>query len=116
MQRADPHPHLRALGHCPCPSGCAAGGAASRRALRGDWLAGAAAAAQVRMSITTSFEQLGAVYNCMDKHQAERESEEYQAGGDLEIVVQVAADAWEQLQDAVGNATSGRVVPRRMED
>jgi putative IMPACT (imprinted ancient) family translation regulator len=71
---------------------------------------------KVKMVIQTSFDQLGAVYNCLDKCKAEREAEEYTASGDIEISVQVAADIWEQLQQAVGNATNGRVIPQVVEE
>jgi hypothetical protein len=62
-----------------------------------------------------SFDVLGAVYGCLDRHGAERLEEEFGEEGQVRLVVRVeAGPAAEALAHAVSDATSGRVPVGRL--
>lgn len=67
---------------------------------------------QANLEVKTPFESLGTVYNMLAKHGATAGSEEYLANGRVQLVLTVDADQAEQLQQAIADATSGKVKPK----
>jgi translation elongation factor EF-G len=58
------------------------------------------------------FEMIGTVYTVLEQHKAQRLSEDYDNGTEVRIRVQLELERAALLQEAVRNATSGRVLPR----
>lgn len=67
---------------------------------------------QVELSLQTPFECLGTVYNMLSKYGASAGSEEYTAKGKVQLSITADADQAEQLQQAIADATSGKVQPQ----
>ena len=61
--------------------------------------------------LQVSFQDIGAVYQLLDQHHAERLSEDFGDGGDAKVALRVRVEASqaESLQLAATNASSGRV-------
>ena len=55
------------------------------------------------------FNSLGAVYQVLNKHDAQHRTEEYLASGEVLIKAQVALDSMADLQQHMLDATSGSV-------
>lgn len=75
-------------------------------------LACAATVSQVELSLETPFDCLGTVYNMLSKYGAAAGTEEYTAKGKVQLNVTADADQAEELQQAIADATSGKVQPK----
>lgn len=60
------------------------------------------------------FELIGPIYPLLEQYAAEKLREEYQDSGSVEMELRVEEGAAARLADAVRDATSGRVAPRRV--
>jgi putative IMPACT (imprinted ancient) family translation regulator len=67
---------------------------------------------QVQLAVVTPFDCLGTVYNMLAKHGAAAGEEEYQSNGKVKLLLTADADQAEALQQAIADATSGRVQPK----
>lgn len=66
---------------------------------------------QVQLAVVTPFECLGTVYNMLAKHGAAAGEEDYQSNGKVKLTLTADADQAESLQQAIADATSGKVQP-----
>jgi putative IMPACT (imprinted ancient) family translation regulator len=66
---------------------------------------------QVQLAVVTPFECLGTVYNMLAKHGAAAGEEDYQSNGKVKLLLTADADQAESLQQAIADATSGKVRP-----
>ena len=66
---------------------------------------------QVQLAVVTPFECLGTVYNMLAKHGAAAGEEDYQSNGKVKLLLTADADQAESLQQAIADATSGKVQP-----
>lgn len=66
---------------------------------------------KVQLAVVTPFECLGTVYNMLAKHGAAAGEEDYQSNGKVRLTLTADADKSESLQQAIADATSGKVQP-----
>eukprot|EP00878_Enallax_costatus_P005693 GHUV01005970.1.p1 GENE.GHUV01005970.1~~GHUV01005970.1.p1 ORF type:complete len:262 (+),score=81.30 GHUV01005970.1:149-934(+) len=66
---------------------------------------------KVELSLETPFECLGTVYNMLSKYGATAGEEQYTARGKVQLSLTADADQAEALQQAIADATSGKVQP-----
>lgn len=67
---------------------------------------------QIELSLETPFDCLGTVYSMLAKYGAAAGSEEYTAKGKVRLSLAVGADQAAALQQAIADATSGKVQPQ----
>ena len=63
-------------------------------------------------ALQVPFDSLGAVYTVLNKHNAQRPTEQYLESGKVVIDVEVAENLVTAIQQDMLNATSGAVEPR----